>query len=73
MYDWTKRDGNLPPTAVQSYTHTMFFNSRNNGKITINYNLQVHNVQTLDEGWYCCVAANEAGTTAECAWLEVNS
>ena len=71
-YNWKKQDGNLPQTAVESYIHTVFFNSLTN-ETTVGYNLKVQNAQPLDEGWYCCVAANEAGSTTECAWLEINS
>ena len=71
-YDWSKRDGNLPHTAVKSYIHKIFYNSLG-GETTLVYNLAVQNVQPSDEGWYCYVATNEAGSTTECAWLEVNS
>lgn len=33
----------------------------------------IQNVQPLDEGWYCCVAANEARSTTDSGWLEINS
>ena len=34
----------------------------------------IGNTQPSDEGWYCCVAANECGRhVEECAWLEVDS
>ena len=42
-------------------------------EITGVYSLTMHNVQASDEGWYCCIATNEAGSTMDCAWLEVNS
>ena len=71
-YDWSKRDGNLPLNATKSYVYTTFFNSLG-GEDTLVYNLAVQNVQPSDEGWYCCVATNEAGSTTECSWLEVNS
>ena len=71
-YDWIKRDGNLPQTAVKSYIHKKFFNSLG-VETTVVYNLAVQNAQPSDEGWYCCVATNEAGYTTECAWLEINS
>ena len=71
-YDWSKHDGNLPQTAVKSYIHEAFLNSLG-GTATLVYNLGLHNVTVSDEGWYCCTATNEGGTTTECAWLEVNS
>ena len=71
-YDWSKRDGILPQNAEKSYSHTVFFNSVN-GETTLGYNLKVQNAQVSDEGWYCCVAANEAGSTTDCAWLEIDS
>ena len=71
-YDWSKRDGVLPQTAVKSCTHNIMFNPL--GKETTDvYSLTIHNVQASDEGWYCCIATNEAGSTMDCAWLEVNS
>ena len=70
-YDWIKRDGNLPQSAVASCTRKTFFNSLG-GETTLVYNLAVQNGQPSDEGWYCCVATNEAGNTIECAWLEIN-
>ena len=70
-YDWNKRDGNLSQTAVKSCTHDMF-NPLGEEPMAV-YNLGLHNVQLSDEGWYCCIATNEAGSTVDCAWLEVNS
>ena len=71
-YDWSKHDGILPPTAVKSYTHNIMFNPLGEETTDV-YSLTVHNVQASDEGWYCCIATNEAGSTMDCAWLEVNS
>ena len=71
-YDWNKHDGNLSNSAVKSYVHKTFFNSLG-GEATLVYNLAVTNIQVSDEGWYCCVATNEGGSTTECTWLEVNS
>ena len=71
-YDWNKRDSILPQTAVKSYTYETFKNSHG-GKLTLVYNLAFSNVQISDEGWYCCTATNEGGSTTKCAWLEVNS
>ena len=71
-YNWSKQDGSLPPAAEKSYIHETFLNSLGDPP-TIVYNLAVHNVTVSDEGWYCCTATNEGGTTTGCAWLEVNS
>ena len=71
-YDWSKHDGILPHNVEKSYSHTVFFNSLN-GQTTLGYNLKVQNAQVSDEGWYCCTATNEAGSTTDCAWLEINS
>ena len=71
-YDWNKSDGVLPQTVVKSCTHKILFKPL--GKETTDvYSLTMHNVQASDEGSYCCVATNEAGSTMDCAWLEVNS
>ena len=67
-YDWNKRDGILPQTALKSYAQNVLFNLP--GDV---YSLTMSNVQPSDEGWYCCVATNEGGNTSHCAWLEVNS
>ena len=69
QYDWSKRNGIIPQTAMKSYTHNFLLNEQT----TSAYNLAVDNVQPSDEGWYCCVATNEGGSRTDCAWLEVNS
>ena len=71
-YDWSKRDGILPQTAVHSCVYNILFDPLSE-KPTSVYNLAVYNVQPSDEGWYCCVATNEAGSAVDCAWVEVNS
>ena len=71
-YEWSKRNEVLPETAVHSYIHSNPFDPRREETTSI-YNLAVYNVQPSDEGWYCCAATNEAGSTKNCAWLEVNS
>ena len=71
-YNWNKRDGILSQNAVKSFVHKTFYSSVGS-EATLVYNLAVTNVQPSDEGWYCCVATNEAGSTTECTWLEVNS
>jgi len=71
-YDWNKRDGILPQTAVKSCAHSILFNPLAEETTTV-FNLAVYNVQPSDKGWYCCVATNEGGSTVHCAWLEVDS
>ena len=71
-YDWSKLDGVLPQTTVKSCTRKIMFNPLGKGATDV-YSLTMHNVQASDEGWYCCVATNEGGSTMNCAWLEVNS
>ena len=71
-YDWYKRDGILPQTAVKSYAYNFSFNPVSE-EITNIYNLAVHKVQPSDEGLYCCAATNIGGSTEHCAWLEVDS
>ena len=67
-YEWNKRDGILPQTAIKSCAQNVLFSLP--GDV---YSLTMSNVQPSDEGWYCCVATNEGGNTSHCAWLEVNS
>ena len=71
-YDWSKHDGTLPKAAVQSCVHNILFDPHRDQTASV-YNLAVYNVQPSDEGWYCCVATNKAGSTVDCAWLEINS
>ena len=71
-YDWNKQNGILPQTAVKSYIHNVVFSTLGEQVADV-YNLVVNNVQVSDEGWYCCVATNQGGSTTSCAWLEVNS
>ena len=71
-YDWSKRNGILSKAAVKSCTHNVLFNPPGKESTSV-YNLAVSNVQQSDEGWYCCEATNEAGSTVNCAWLEVDS
>ena len=70
---WSKRDGVLPQTAVKSCIHNILFDPLSERTTKNVYNLAVYNVQPSDEGWYCCVATNEAGSTMDCAWLEIDS
>ena len=69
---WTKRDGVLPKTTVKSCVHNILFDPLIDQTTNV-YNLAVYNVQASDEGWYCCVATNDAGSTVDCAWLEIDS
>ena len=71
-YDWNKSKGVLPQTAVKSYTHKVLFNPLVKETTDV-FSLTIHNVQVSDEGWYCCIATNEGGSTMDCAWLECNS
>ena len=71
-YDWSRRGGSLPHTAIESFIHKTFYSSRG-GRATSVYNLALSDVQTSDEGWYCCTATNEAGSIINCLWLEVYS
>ena len=61
MYQW-KRDKNstLPSNADAYFSTTESW-------------LNISNAQVSNEGKYCCVATNECGGTARCAWLEVKS
>ena len=69
-YDWIKGESNLSVSAVKSYVtrSILYFN-----QTVLTYQLTISNVQLSDEGWYCCLATNECGTTEKCVWLEVNS
>ena len=69
-YDWTKNASSLPASAVTSYVSKKFLYF---DPIFLTYQLTVPNVQLSDEGWYCCLATNECGTTEKCVWLEVKS
>ena len=71
-YDWSKRDGIIPQTAVKSYAQNILFDLPGEGTTDV-YSLTMNNVQPSDEGCYCCVATNEGGSTMDCAWLDVNS
>ena len=71
-YDWNKQNGILPQTAVKSSSHNVTFSTLGEQVADV-YNLVMNNVQPSDEGWYCCVATNQVGSTTSCAWLEVNS
>ena len=69
-YDWIKRASNLSVSARKSYItrNILYFN-----QTVLTYQLTIPNMQLSDEGWYCCLATNECGTTEKCVWLEVNS
>ena len=64
-----KNGSNLKPSAVKSYVIKQFLYFK---QIVLTYQLTIPNVQLSDEGWYCCLATNECGTTEKCVWLEVN-
>ena len=69
-YDWMKNTSNLSASAIKSYItrSILYFN-----QIVLTYQLTIPNVQLSDEGWYCCLATNECGTTEKCVWLEIIS
>ena len=69
-YNWIKNASNLSASAVKNYVtkNILYFN-----QIVLTYQLTIPNAQLSDEGWYCCLATNECGTTERCIWLEVNS
>ena len=69
-YDWIKHANNLSTSAVKSYVTKQFLYY---DQIVLTYQLTIPNVQLSDEGWYCCLATNECGTTKRCIWLEVKS
>ena len=71
-YDWNKHDGILLQKALKSYAQNVLFSLPDEGTTDF-YSLTMNNVQPSDEGWYCCVATNEGGSTMQCAWLKVNS
>ena len=71
-YDWNRHGGNLSQNAVKSFIYEDFFNPLGS-EATLVYNLALPNIQPSDEGWYCCIATNEGGSTTKCIWLEVNS
>ena len=69
-YDWMKNASSLSESGVTSYVNKKFLYL---DPIVLVYQLTIPNVQLSDEGWYCCLATNECGTTEKCVWLEVNS
>ena len=71
-YDWNKRNGNLSHTAVKSCTLNILFNPPDEETTDV-CSLSITNAQPSDEGWYCCVATNEGGSTIDCAWLDIIS
>ena len=68
-YNWIKKGSSLSAAAAKSYIakNILYFY-----QTVLTYQLTIPNVQSVDEGWYCCVATNECGTTEKCIWLEVN-
>ena len=69
-YDWMKSASNLSASAVKSYVAKQFLYF---DQIVLTCQLTIPNVQLSDEGWYCCLATNECGTTEKCVWIDVNS
>ena len=68
-YNWKKENG-LSSYASQSL---IFGNYSDTNQETIMYQLTIPNAHLSDEGWYCCVATNEDGSTERCIWLDVKS
>ena len=69
-YEWMKKTNDLSTAATKSYVNKTFLYF---DQTVLTYQLTIPNVQSSDEGWYCCMATNECGTTKRCIWLEVNS
>ena len=72
VYKWNRNgSSNLPSNT------TVFFQDKSlavdNNCFTTVYELKIVNVHVRDEGFYCCIASNECGSSKECAWLEVDS
>jgi len=67
-YDWRRKD-----KSTLSYRATSTFQIVEilHQSMLVN-SLMITKVQLSDEGWYCCVATNECGSTEHCAWLNVN-
>ena len=72
VYKWNSNDSSTLPS-----NNSAFFQDQplpaNANHITTVHKLWIFNVQTRDEGLYCCEASNERGSITECAWLEVDS
>ena len=63
-YDWKRKDGNQVTMTTQR-------NPSQDGSYLIE-NMTIKNVNTTNEGWYCCVTTNECSKDRmHCAWLEV--
>lgn len=67
-YDWTRKDKlSLPLRATNTFEIVVI---RQQHKLV--NTLMITKVDPSDEGWYCCVATNECGSTDHCVWLNVN-
>ena len=71
VYRWSKNNITLPSNISVSFQDGIF--PRDTSCTTTMYQFEIPNVQTLDEGLYCCIASNECGNTIECVQLEVDS
>ena len=72
IYEWQKNDSLiLPNNSVVTYEKRPL--EMNTDINTTVYEITIFNVQETDEGYYCCIASNDCGSTTECAWLEVDS
>ena len=68
-YDWKQPNG----SGIHSKAFKTCFHENILGGYTILPSLEIPNVQSSDEGEYCCVATNECGNVIQCAWLTVIS
>ena len=70
-YDWKRLNGkNISSNSRKLYAHKMYSDANQE---TITYQLVIPKVKLSDEGWYCCIATNDAGSRGKCVWLEVDS
>ena len=69
LYKWRRIDKKF--TANTTTARWLFLPSL--GHYTAVQHLFIANVQSSDEGWYCCGAINGCGATEECALLKILS
>ena len=67
-YDWSKRNGNLSDNIFKSYARKNFYNSFSS-EIALVYDLAIHSIQPLNEGWYAVVLLMRPGLRQTvCGW-----